>query len=252
MTELFNLAGKTAIVTGASTGLGEGMAEALAQAGANVAGVARSSCKNARRKVEAAGRRFLEIRADLVSTEPIERIVAETLDEFGRIDILVNNAGVIRRNDAVEFSEKDWDDVLNVNLKTLFFLSQRVAKEFLCQGEGGKIINTASMLSYQGGIRVASYTSSKSGVMGLTRLLANEWAKYGVNVNAIAPGYMITNNTKAIREDKDRYEEILGRIPAGRWGTPEDLAGAVIFLASKASDYVHGYTLAVDGGWLAR
>lgn len=250
--DLFDLTGKVAIVTGASTGLGEGMAQALAQAGADIVGVARSSCENARKKVEAEGRRFLEINADLTSTEPVEEIVTKTVQEFGKVDILVNNAGVIRRTDAIEFSEKDWDDVMNVNLKTLFFLSQRVAQEFVKQGHGGKIISTASMLSYQGGIRVASYTSSKSGVMGLTRLLANEWAKYGINVNAIAPGYMVTNNTKAIREDKARYEEILGRIPAGRWGMPEDLGGAVIFLASKASDYVHGFTLAVDGGWLAR
>ena len=159
---------------------------------------------------------------------------------------------MIRRADALEFSEKDWDDVLNVNLKTLFFFSQKIANAFVHQGTGGKIINTASMLSYQGGVRTASYTSSKSGVIGLTRLMANEWAKYGINVNAIAPGYMITNNTKALREDKARYEEILGRIPAGRWGTPEDLGGAVVFLASRASDYIHGFTVAVDGGWLAR
>ncbi len=248
----FHLSGKTAIVTGASTGLGEGMAEALAQAGADIVGVARSSCDGARKKVEAAGRKFLEINADLVSLEPIERIVEGTKKEFGKIDILVNNAGIIRREDAINFTEKDWDDVLNVNLKTLFFLSQRVAKEFVAQGNGGKIVNIASMLSYQGGIRVPSYTSAKSGVMGLTRLLANEWAKYGINVNGIAPGYMATNNTKALREDAQRNAEILGRIPAGRWGTPEDLGGAVVFLCSRAADYVQGYTLAVDGGWLAR
>lgn len=252
MMELFDLTGKTAIVTGASTGLGEGMAEALARAGADVVGVARSSCENAKKKVEAAGRRFLEVRADLISVEPLDRIISETLKEFGKVDILVNNAGIIRRTDALEFSEKDWDDVINVNLKTLFFFSQKVANEFVRQGTGGKIINTASMLSYQGGIRVASYTSSKSGVIGLTRLMANEWAKYGINVNAIAPGYMVTNNTKALREDKVRYEEILGRIPAGRWGMPEDLGGTVVFLASRASDYIHGFTIAVDGGWLAR
>lgn len=252
MLDLFDLTGKVAIVTGASTGLGEGMAKALAQAGADVAGVARTSCESAGKKVEAAGTHFLEIRADLSSTEPVERILSETLKAFGRVDILVNNAGIIRRADALEFSEKDWDDVMNVNLKTLFFLSQRAANEFVRQGTGGKIINTASMLSYQGGIRTASYTSSKSGVIGLTRLMANEWAKYGINVNAIAPGYMVTNNTKALREDRARYEEILGRIPAGRWGTPEDLGGAAVFLASRASDYIHGFTIAVDGGWLAR
>lgn len=252
MENLFDLTGKTAIVTGASTGLGEGMAEALAQAGANVVGVARTSCENAGKKVEAAGAKFLEVRADLSSLEPLDQILAKAREAFGQVDILVNNAGIIRREDALEFSEKDWDDVMNVNLKTLFFFSQKAAQEFVRQGTGGKIINTASMLSYQGGIRTASYTSSKSGVVGLTRLMANEWAKYGINVNAIAPGYMVTNNTKALREDQTRYEEILGRIPAGRWGMPEDLGGTVVFLASRASDYIHGFTIAVDGGWLAR
>lgn len=252
MENLFDLTGKTAIVTGASTGLGEGMAEALAQAGANVVGVARTSCENAGKKVEAAGAKFLEVRADLSSLEPLDQILAKARGTFGHVDILVNNAGIIRREDALEFSEKDWDDVMNVNLKTLFFFSQKAAQEFVRQGTGGKIINTASMLSYQGGIRTASYTSSKSGVVGLTRLMANEWAKYGINVNAIAPGYMVTNNTKALREDQNRYEEILGRIPAGRWGMPEDLGGTVVFLASRASDYIHGFTIAVDGGWLAR
>jgi 2-deoxy-D-gluconate 3-dehydrogenase len=170
----------------------------------------------------------------------------------GRIDILVNNAGIIRREDAINFSEKDWDEVMDVNLKSVFFLSQAAAKQFITQGQGGKIVNIASMLSFQGGIRVPSYTASKSGVMGLTRLLANEWGKHGINVNAIAPGYMATNNTAALRADESRNAEILGRIPAGRWGLPSDLAGPVVFLASKASDYVQGYTVAVDGGWLAR
>ena len=170
----------------------------------------------------------------------------------GVSDILVNNSGTIRREDAINYKEKDWDDILNLNLKTLFFLSQKVAKQFMKQETGGKIINIASMLSFQGGIRVPAYTASKSGVMGLTKALANEWAKYNINVNAIAPGYMATDNTKQIREDEKRSQEILDRIPLGRWGTPEDLAGAVVFLASKASDYVNGHTLAVDGGWLAR
>lgn len=170
----------------------------------------------------------------------------------GVSDILVNNSGTIRREDAINYKEKDWDDILNLNLKTLFFLSQKVAKQFMKQETGGKIINIASMLSFQGGIRVPAYTASKSGVMGLTKALANEWAKYNINVNAIAPGYMATDNTKQIREDEKRSQEILDRIPSGRWGTPEDLAGAVVFLASKASDYVNGHTLAVDGGWLAR
>lgn len=168
------------------------------------------------------------------------------------MDILVNNAGTIRREDAINYTEKDWDDILNLNLKTVFFLSQKVAKEFMKQKTGGKIINIASMLSFQGGIRVPAYTASKSAIMGITKALANEWAKYNINVNAIAPGYMATDNTKALREDEKRSEEILSRIPAGRWGTKEDMAGAAVFLASSASDYVNGHTLAVDGGWLAR
>lgn len=168
------------------------------------------------------------------------------------MDILVNNAGIIRRADAIEFSEKDWDDVMNINIKTVFFFSQAVANQFIKQGTGGKIINIASMLSFQGGIRVPSYTASKSGVMGITRAMANEWAKHNININAIAPGYMATNNTAQLRADEDRNKAILERIPAGRWGLPEDLQGPIVFLASSASDYVNGYTVAVDGGWLAR
>lgn len=178
--------------------------------------------------------------------------MTQTVAAFGRVDILVNNAGTIRRQDALDFSEKDWDDVMNLNLKSVFFLSQAVARQFLVQGNGGKIINIASMLSFQGGIRVPSYTASKSGVLGITRLLANEWAAQGINVNAIAPGYMATNNTQQLREDSTRNQQIVDRIPAGRWGTPDDLQGPVVFLASQASDYINGYTLAVDGGWLAR
>lgn len=174
------------------------------------------------------------------------------MEKFGRIDVLVNNAGTIRREDALSFSEKDWDEVMNLNLKSVFFLSQAVARQFLHQGNGGKIINIASMLSFQGGIRVPSYTASKSGVLGITRLLANEWAQHKINVNAIAPGYMATNNTQQLREDAARNQEIVERIPAGRWGTPQDLQGPVVFPASGASDYINGYTIAVDGGWLAR
>jgi len=248
----FNLKGKVAIVTGCNTGLGQGMAVGLAQAGADIAGVYRSDTGETQKMIEDLGRTFLPIKADLSSTEPINRIIEETLVKFGKIDILVNNAGIIRRNETIDFSEKDWDDVMNVNSKTLFFLSQAVAKQFIKQGTGGKIINIASMLSYQGGIRVPSYTASKHAVMGLTRIMANEWAKYNINVNAIAPGYMVTNNTAALRADEKRYNEILARIPAGRWGTPEDLQGAVVFLASDASNYVNGFTIAVDGGWLAR
>ena len=250
--ELFNLNGKVAIVTGASRGLGKAMAIALAGAGANIVGVGQSNMDKTSKEIEEKGKEFLAIQADLTSTEKIEEIITKTIQKFGRIDILVNNAGTIRREDAINYTEHDWDDILNLNLKTLFFLSQRVAKEFIKQKTGGKIINIASMLSFQGGIRVPAYTASKSGVMGLTKALANEWAKYNININAIAPGYMATDNTQAIRDDEKRNKEILDRIPAGRWGTPEDLAGSVIFLASDASNYVNGHTLAVDGGWLAR
>lgn len=249
---LFNLNGKVAIVTGTSRGLGKAMAIALAKAGANIVGVGVSDMSETKEEIQKIGRQFLEIKADLTNTKSVDKIVSETVKKIGGIDILVNNSGTIRREDAINYKEKDWDDILNLNLKTLFFLSQKVAKQFMKQETGGKIINIASMLSFQGGIRVPAYTASKCGVMGLTKALANEWAKYNINVNAIAPGYMATDNTKQIREDEKRSQEILDRIPSGRWGTPEDLAGAVVFLASKASDYVNGHTLAVDGGWLAR
>lgn len=249
---LFNLNGKVAIVTGTSRGLGKAMAIALAKAGANIVGVGVSDMSETKEEIQKIGRQFLEIKADLTNTKSVDKIVSETVKKFGGIDILVNNSGTIRREDAINYKEKDWDDILNLNLKTLFFLSQKVAKQFIKQETGGKILNIASMLSFQGGIKVPAYTASKSGVMGLTKALANEWAKYNINVNAIAPGYMATDNTKQIREDEKRSQEILDRIPSGRWGTPEDLAGAVVFLASKASDYVNGHTLAVDGGWLAR
>lgn len=249
---LFDLTGKVAIVTGCNTGLGAAMAVALAAAGCDIVGANRSEPRDTCARVAAAGRRFVDVRADLSTLEPIERIVADAVDAFGHVDILVNNAGVIRRCDALDFTEADWDAVVGVNLKSVFFLSQAVARQMVRQGRGGKIVNVASMLSFQGGIRVPSYTASKSGVLGLTRLLANEWAARGINVNAIAPGYMETDNTAQLREDARRSDEILARIPAGRWGVPDDLAGAAVFLASRASDYVHGHTLAVDGGWLAR
>lgn len=252
MLELFNLQGKVAIVTGCNTGLGQGMAVALAKAGCDIAGVNRSEPAETRHLVEELGRKFVDIRVDISSIDCIPTIMDTTLSELKRVDILVNNAGIIRRNDAINFSEQDWDDVMNVNSKSLFFLSQAVAKQFIAQGEGGKIINIASMLSYQGGIRVPSYTTSKSGILGLTRLMANEWAQHNINVNAIAPGYMATNNTEALRADEVRNQEILNRIPAGRWGSSEDLAGPCVFLASSASDYINGFTIAVDGGWLAR
>ncbi|MFC0572960.1 2-dehydro-3-deoxy-D-gluconate 5-dehydrogenase KduD [Paraburkholderia solisilvae] len=249
---LFDLTGKIAIVTGSNTGLGAGMAVALAQAGCDIVGVYRSAPGDTPGAIREIGRRCVDVQADLNTIEPIARIVQEALDAFGRIDILINNAGTIRRNDALNFTEEDWDAVTGVNLKTVFFLAQAVARQFVAQQGGGKIINIASMLSFQGGVRVPSYTAAKSGVLGLTRLLANEWAERGINVNAIAPGYMATRNTEPLRDDARRHDEILSRIPAGRWGVPDDLAGPVVFLASAASDYVHGHTLAVDGGWLAR
>ncbi|QHB32450.1 2-dehydro-3-deoxy-D-gluconate 5-dehydrogenase KduD [Yersinia canariae] len=248
----FELKGKVALVTGCDTGLGQGMAIGLAEAGCDIVGVNIVEPKDTIEKVTALGRRFLSLTADLSKIDGIPALLERAIAEFGQIDILVNNAGIIRREDAINFSEKDWDDVMNVNIKTVFFMSQAVAKQFIKQGNGGKIINVASMLSYQGGIRVPSYTASKSAVMGVTRLLANEWAKHGINVNAVAPGYMATNNTQQLRKDEERSKEILDRIPAGRWGLPDDLKGPVVFLASKASDYISGYTIAVDGGWLAR
>jgi 2-deoxy-D-gluconate 3-dehydrogenase len=249
---MFDLTGKVALVTGCNTGLGAGMAIALATSGCDIVGVNHMAPSGTIAAVQATKRRFVDVRADLSTIEPIEEIVRSAIEAFGRIDVLVNNAGVIRRNDALDFTEAEWDDVLNVNLKSVFFLSQAVGRQYVKQGGRGKIINVASMLSFQGGIRVPSYTASKSGVLGLTRLLANEWASRGINVNAIAPGYMETNNTAQLRSDAQRSEEVLDRIPAGRWGVPGDLDGSVVFLASAASDYVHGHTLAVDGGWLAR
>lgn len=248
----FDLTGKTAIVTGANTGLGQAIATALATAGADIAAVGRTPPVDTRFAVEALGRRFHDIAADLSTMEPIGRIVAETVQHLGGIDILVNNAGIIRRNDAVDFTEDDWDAVMDVNLKTTFFLTQAVGRRMMEQGRGGKIINIASMLSYQGGIRVPSYAASKSGLAGITKALANEWAGKGINVNAIAPGYFSTNNTEALRSDEVRSRDILARIPAGRWGRPEDIGGAAVFLASAAADYVHGTLVPVDGGWLAR
>lgn len=248
----FRLDNKVAIVTGCSTGLGQGVSLGLAEAGADIVGVDYVAAPETHERIKALGRKFLGIQADLLTTEPIAGILERAVAAFGKIDILVNNAGIIRRADALEFTEQDWDDVININLKTVFFFSQAAARQFVKQGSGGKIINIASMLSFQGGIRVPSYTASKSGVMGITRGLANEWAKYHININAIAPGYMVTNNTAPLRADQNRTAEITSRIPAGRWGTPADLQGAAVFLASAASGYVNGYTIAVDGGWLAR
>lgn len=248
----FSLDGKTAIVTGASTGLGQGIALGLASAGANIVGVDYVEMPETDEKVRELGKSFLGITANLLTIDPIQGVIDQAVDKFGHVDILVNNAGIIRRCDAIDFTEKDWDDVMDINIKTVFFFSQAVSKQFIKQNSGGKIINIASMLSFQGGIRVPSYTASKSGVMGITRAMANEWAKHHININAIAPGYMETNNTAALRADEDRNKSILERIPADRWGTPEDLAGTAVFLASAAADYINGYTIAVDGGWLAR
>jgi 2-deoxy-D-gluconate 3-dehydrogenase len=239
------------MVTGANTGLGQAIAIALAGAGADIVAVGRTDPAETKAAVLAVGRRFIAVQADLGSSQAISTIVGAALAEFSRIDILVNNAGIIRRSDAVDFTEADWDAVMDVNLKSAFFLTQAIGRHMIEAGYG-KVINIASMLSFQGGIRVASYTASKSGIAGLTRLLANEWAGKGVNVNAIAPGYFATNNTQALRSDEKRNQDILARIPAGRWGKPSELGGAAIFLAAPASDYVHGAIVPVDGGWLAR
>ncbi|ALL13213.1 2-dehydro-3-deoxy-D-gluconate 5-dehydrogenase KduD [Caulobacter henricii] len=256
MANSFSLEGKVALVTGANTGLGQAVAVALAEAGANIAAAGRSAPIETQAAVEATGRKFLSIKADFGSIEPVQRVIDETVAAFGKVDILVNNAGIIRRADSIEFTEADWDAVMDTNLKVVFFLTQAFAKQALKQGPvdgvAGKVINIASLLSFQGGIRVPSYTASKSGLAGLTKILANEWATKGINVNAIAPGYFDTNNTEALRNDADRNASILARIPAGRWGKPSDLGGAAVFLASSAADYVQGITLPVDGGWLAR
>jgi 2-deoxy-D-gluconate 3-dehydrogenase len=246
---MFDLSGRAALVTGANTGIGQGIAVALAEAGADIVAVGRSPMDETRALVAPSGRKFREIRADLSSLEPVERIFAEA----GTVDILVNNAGIIRRADAVDYSEADWDAVMDVNLKAAFFMAQAAARRMLADGRGGKIVNIASLLSFQGGIRIAAYTASKSGLAGLTRLLANEWAAHGINVNAIAPGYFVTNNTAPLRADEGRSRDILARIPAARWGDPmKDIGGAAVFLASAAADYVHGTVLPVDGGWLGR
>jgi 2-deoxy-D-gluconate 3-dehydrogenase len=248
----FKLDGKVAVVTGAGRGLGQTAAVGFAEAGADVALVDLISTDETAQRVRALGRRACQIQANLLERASVLRIVETTVKELGAIDILLNNAGIIRRAPLLEFTEKDWDEVIQINESAVFFLSQAVARQMVKQGRGGKIINIASLLSFQGGIRVPSYTASKSAVMGLTRLLANELASHRINVNAVAPGYMATDNTAPLRADAQRSSEILARIPAGRWGAPEDLQGALVFLASAAADYVTGYTVAVDGGWLAR
>ncbi len=251
MTSLFDLTGKVAVVTGANTGIGQAIALALAEAGADVAAVGRTPAEETAAKIRALGRKAEIISADLSTIEPVQRIVDEAVARLGGLDILVNNAGIIRRNDSVDFTEEDWDAVIDTNLKSVFFLCQAAGRHMIAQGRG-KIVNIASMLTFQGGIRVPSYTASKSGIGGITKLLANEWSAKGINVNAIAPGYIATNNTAQLQADETRNRQIVERIPAGRWGEPADLGGAAVFLSSAASNYVDGHILAVDGGWLAR
>ncbi|MER8826110.1 2-dehydro-3-deoxy-D-gluconate 5-dehydrogenase KduD [Mesorhizobium sp. M0938] len=248
----FSLAGKRILVTGANTGIGQGIALSIARAGGAVVGVGRSAMDETAEKLAAAGGNFEAVRCDLGDHAAAQAMLDRIWDETGPLDGLVNNAGIIRRADAVELAEADWDEVMDVNLKTVFFLSQSFARRVLAGGRKGKIVNIASVLSFQGGIRVASYTASKHGVLGITRLLACEWAPNGINVNGIAPGYIETNNTEALRADPDRSAAILARIPAGRWGEPEDIGDAAVFLLAPASNYMHGAVMPVDGGWLAR
>lgn len=248
----FDLSGRCAIVTGANTGIGQAIAAGLASAGADIIGVGRSAMTETEALVRGHGRSFHAIAADLSKTEAARAVIEQAVAAGATPDILVNNAGIIRRADALDFTEEDWDAVIDTNLKSAFFLCQSFAKNAITSGRRAKIINIASLLSFQGGIRVPSYTAAKSGLAGLTRLMANEWASRGINVNAIAPGYVETNNTEALRADAERSADILKRIPAGRWARPDDMVGAAILLSAPASDYVHGAILPVDGGWLAR
>ena len=251
MVDLFDLSGKVAIVTGASTGLGQGMSLGLAEAGADVVLVDYVPSTETESMIKKMGRKTLMLELNLMKMESIATLVEKAIGAFGKIDILVNNAGIIRRTPAIDFSEKDWDEVMQLNSKTVFFLAQACARDMM-KRKYGKIINVASLLAFQGGILVPSYAASKGAVAQVTKAMANEWAQHGITINAIAPGYMATNNTKALREDPVRSKSILDRIPAGRWGKPDDLKGVVVFLASPASDYVNGHVLVVDGGWLAR
>ena len=249
----FKLDGKVAVVTGAGRGIGQAYALGLAEAGADIAVVDVIPMDETLDAVKALGRRAIGIKADLAKGEKeAPKIVAKVVKALGRVDILVNNAGIIRREPFLEHSAKNWNDVISINLSTPFFLSQAVARQMVKQGQGGKIINIGSMLSYQGGILIPGYAAAKGGIKSLTMLMANELSKYGICVNAIAPGYIATANTAPIRADRTRNQAILDRIPAGRWGTPDDLKGLCVFLASPASDYVTGFMYACDGGWLAR
>ena len=248
----FDLHGKVAVVTGATRGIGQGIALGLAQAGADIVCVGRSDDSETKAEVEGLGRTYLNIRADMACKESPDRIVRQTMETFGKIDILVNAAGITRRAMAIDVTEEDWQDVLDVNLTAVFFMCQRVARQFIRHGGGGKIINIGSMTSYQGGIKVIPYTASKAAVRMITMHMCNEWAQYGIHINAIAPGYIETDMTAAMRKEPERMAETAPRIPMKRWGRPEDLAGAAVFLASDASDYVNGFTIAVDGGFLAK
>ena len=252
MSGVFSLEGRRAMVTGANTGIGQGIALAMAEAGAEVLAVGRSSMAETEAAIRAVGGKVVAIKADLGKSKTVAAMLDSAWDAHGPIDVLVNNAGIIRRADAVDFSETDWDDVMEINLKSVFLLCQALARRAFAEKRTARIVNVASLLSFQGGIRVASYTASKSGLAGLTRILANEWAAKGINVNAIAPGYIVTNNTEALRNDPDRSTDILKRIPAGRWGKASDIGGTAVYLASDAANYVHGAVLPVDGGWLAR
>lgn len=248
----FSLAGKTIMVTGANTGIGQGIALSIGRAGGRVIGVGRSTMDETAELMTSIGAELVAVQADLGSTSDAQAMFEAVWDRHGPVDGLVNNAGIIKRVDAVDFTEEDWDNVMDINLKTMFFLSQSLGRKAIEAEREARIVNIASMLSFQGGIRVASYTASKSGVLGITRLLANEWAARGINVNAVAPGYIETNNTEALRNDPDRSAAILGRIPAGRWGVPSDIGDAAVFLLAPASNYMHGAVIPVDGGWLAR
>ena len=251
--DAFQLNGKNALVTGSRRGLGAAIAIALAEAGANVACHGRGDDTNQiRTKIRSLGRKSIYVSGDVAEKGACEELVEKTVAAFGSIDILVNNAGVIRRGPALEHSEENWDEVIAVNLTSVFRLSQLAARQMVEKNRGGKIVSIASILSFQGGVFVPAYAAAKGGIAQLTKALANEWASKGINVNAIAPGYMVTDNTTALREDANRNRQILERIPAGRWGEPSDLAGAVIYLCSAASNYVHGHVLPVDGGWLSR
>lgn len=251
---MFTIKGKVAIITGPSGGIGKAVAMTFAKAGIDVFGVDYQPMDELKKEIEACGVRFDGYVADLTkpSTALMEDIVNKAVESLGRVDILINNAGIARREDAINYKEEDWDAALNINLKTCFLLAQQAAKQMIKQGEGGKIVSMASMLAFSGGIRVPSYAASKHGIAGITKAFANEWAKLGINVNAIAPGYVDTPMNAAHKADEKRFKELNDRIPIGRWATPEEIAGPVLFLCTEEANYINGYVLAVDGGWLAR